>query len=86
MVARGGPIRKANQDGEAARRVRIDLSRFESIEAPTRGFSVRVSALLVRHPATWPVANCYESAFFIGALVVEIFLTPLHSRDNAERG
>ena len=32
MVARGGPIREANQDGEAARRVRIGLSRSESIE------------------------------------------------------
>ena len=34
LVARGGPIREANQDSEAARRVRIDLSRFESIEPP----------------------------------------------------
>ncbi len=40
MVARGGPIRKANQDSAAARRVRIGLSRSESIEPPTRGFSV----------------------------------------------
>jgi len=40
MVARGGPIRKANQDSEAARRVKIGLSRSESIEPPTRGFSV----------------------------------------------
>jgi hypothetical protein len=32
MVARGGPIRKANQDSEAARRVRIGFSRSESIE------------------------------------------------------
>ena len=49
----GGPIREANQDGEAARRVRIDLSRFESIEPPTRGFSVRVSGgsiTLARNP------------------------------------
>jgi hypothetical protein len=40
MVARGGPIREANQDSAAARRVRIGQSRFESIEPPTRGFSV----------------------------------------------
>jgi len=40
MVARGGPIREANQDSEAARRVWIGLSRSESIEPPTRGFSV----------------------------------------------
>jgi len=32
MVARGGPIREANQDSAAARRVRIGQSRFESIE------------------------------------------------------
>ena len=40
VVARGGPIREANQDSEAARRVRIGLSRSESIDPPTRGFSV----------------------------------------------
>ena len=40
MVTRGRPIREANQDSEAARRVRIGLSRSESIELPTRGFSV----------------------------------------------
>ena len=33
MVARGGPIREANQDSEAARRVRIGLSRFESMDS-----------------------------------------------------
>jgi len=32
LVARGGPIREANQDSDAARRVRIGLSRSESIE------------------------------------------------------
>jgi hypothetical protein len=42
MVARGGPIREANQDSEAARRVRIALRRFESIETPTREFSVAI--------------------------------------------
>jgi len=40
VVARGGPIREANQDGEVARKVRIDPSRSESIEPPTREFSV----------------------------------------------
>jgi len=40
MVARGGPIRAANQDSEAASLVRIGLCRIESIEPPTRGFSV----------------------------------------------
>jgi len=32
MVARGGSIREANQDCEAARRVKIGRSRSESIE------------------------------------------------------
>jgi len=32
MVAGGGPIREANQDSEAARRVKIGLSRSESTE------------------------------------------------------
>ena len=32
LVARGGPIREANQDSAAARRVRIGPSRSESIE------------------------------------------------------
>jgi hypothetical protein len=41
MVARGGPIRKANQDSKAARRAKIGHSRSESIEPPTRGFSER---------------------------------------------
>jgi len=40
VVASGGPIGEANQDSEAARRVTIGLSRSESIEPPTRGFSV----------------------------------------------
>jgi len=35
LVARGGPIREANQDSAAARRVRIGLSRSESIEPST---------------------------------------------------
>ena len=39
MVARDRPIREANQDSEAARRVRIGVGRSESIELPTRGFS-----------------------------------------------
>ena len=41
MVARGRPIREANQDSEAARRVRVGLRRSESIEPPIRKFSVR---------------------------------------------
>jgi len=33
VVARGGPIREANQDSKAARRVRIGLSRSESMDS-----------------------------------------------------
>jgi len=45
MVARDRPIREANQDSEAARRVRIGISRSESIELPTRGFSGPVKSI-----------------------------------------
>ena len=46
VVARGGPIRAANQDSEAARRVRIGLSRSESIE-PSIEFRRRHRPLIV---------------------------------------
>ena len=43
MVARGGAVRAANYDAEGARRVRIGLSRSESIElSDTRIFSIRL--------------------------------------------
>ena len=45
MVARDRPIRKANRDSEAAPRVKIGMSRSESIELPTRGFSGPVKSI-----------------------------------------
>ena len=46
VVSRDGPIREANQDSAAARRVRIGQCRSESIKPSTRGFSIRRRARL----------------------------------------
>jgi hypothetical protein len=44
MVARGGPIREANQDSEAARRVRIDIQSIRiNGTTDTRIFSEQIS-------------------------------------------
>jgi hypothetical protein len=43
VVARGGAVRGANYDAEGARRVRIDLSRFESMERYLRQLALRTS-------------------------------------------
>ncbi len=65
MVARGGPIREANQDSEAARRVLIGLSRSESIEPPTRGFSTQKVGVKQVNDKIWLVSYMqYDLGYF----------------------